>query len=52
MGYQQQTVARQDTSHAIIHFIGDNIGWLPLLVILLVGIGVMFKKKIKQWLGD
>ena len=45
MGQQQHTVAitevpkkhDEGAAHGIIHIIGDNIGWSPLLLIILLG---------------
>ena len=39
-----------DAAHEILHEIGDTVGYWPLLVAVLLGGGIVFKRKIKNWL--
>ena len=48
-GYTEH--AESDPAHGIFHMIGDSVGYGPLLILVIVGAIVVFKKKIKSWLS-
>ena len=55
---KQQTTAHVEVpeehddgvAHEVIHDIGNAIGWWPLLIIIGIGVGVGFRKRIKNWI--
>ncbi len=48
--YKQHVEHKVDKARDVVLWLGDFVGYGTILVLLLMGIGVMFKKRIKQWL--
>lgn len=52
---QQQMVQAHDSSslaHTVVHWLGDTVGWAPLIALLGLGLLAVFRKKVKTWLKD
>jgi len=41
----------EDMGHEAVHFLGDNFGYGPLIILIIVAGLIVFRKKIKKFLG-